>query len=275
MGLNLEYSSTGGGIKPEQVYRDLFSDFWSESTRIEDSSLRDITRKAILTINTPLYALLVYKNTGDISEARMCHELVMDEARHILYLDNYYETGKMCDREQATVHQSCILEKLTQDQRDKLLCLETELFKYWAYERQLSDRLFSNDKISEQEIADFTLRKSTDVYLYAMISGFVTTLPTPLVTEIYHQQLRRDIHDDLEDLAEDYGHRMPNPLLMRLHGMNGLDFGREYSQDELLKLVQTSGVFVNQTKFLENHFKDHPIPDEYAWIRDCVVPVIN
>ena len=78
--------------KPSDKYFSLFQIFLAETGQMSDETLRDVTKKAISTINTPLYAAIVHFETDSLERALLSHELILEEARYILFLDYLYSS---------------------------------------------------------------------------------------------------------------------------------------------------------------------------------------
>jgi hypothetical protein len=256
---------------PIEVYQQICSQILSKIETIPDSRIRDITKKAVFTINTPIYAAIVYTNTQDLEASIKCHDMVSNEAHRILFLDEYYETGEDRFKTQAEKCFRNLVAKLNQKQAKELTSLEKKLFTYWDYEQELSTKMKNREAISLDNIEKITLKKSTDMYLYSLISGFLIDIPQEIVRKLYHQQLLRDFNDDMRDLSEDFERQRPNPLLLRLSKKMTLNLNDQYSQTILTQLVKTYGVDQDQRGFIENYIKSQStsLPKQNEWIQKC------
>ena len=179
---------------------------------------------------------------------------------NVLILYNYYnETGLDGYHSRAEDAHQVLLKKLEPHKKNRLLGLEMELVPtFFTLERRLSAKLRRGDIIDDREVQEFTLRKSTDVFLYAAIAAFVVPIPKQVADELYYQQLLQDFDDDHRDLAEDFEQRMPNPLIMRFHKRGLIDFNRHYSQGQLEELAKRSGVYDEHKAFVESYVTELP-----------------
>ena len=253
----------------QRVYASLTTRFLRDAEQIDDGGLRALTKKSILTINTPLYATLVYQENGSIEMAVLCHYLVLDEARYILLLDYFHENGEEAYKLQAEATHQRLLSRLKPDEKERLLGLEKLLVpEFFGFERELSNKLKNGDDINNAEIQEYTFKKSEDVFLYATVAGFVAPIPRQVINELYHQQLLRDFEDDCRDLSEDFGQRMPNPLIMRIWQRKLIDLNSPYTQQQLEILVRSSSVFEEHMGYLNEHIRSQQnnLPPKYAWL---------
>jgi len=250
-----------------------YKDFFEEFRKLDKSKgeIKAINEKSVSTINTPIYATIVYFKTSSFNVARRIHNLIILECQYILFLDNYHETGLIREKRKAQKSHEVLLSKLNKKQKERLMKLENKLFSYWDLERKLSGKLKKNKKVSDSEIKTITRKKSTDVFLYFLILNFFLKVPKSIINEIYKQQLIRDFDDDMRDLFEDFRQAMPNPLLLRLYRRKMLDPNEQYSQDELEQLVKAQGIDKEQRKFIEEYIKNWPanLPNQYGWIQNC------
>ena len=243
--------------KLRQAYEILFRRFLREANRIKSKNLKEITKKSISTINTPIYASIVYLETGSMEKADLCHKLILEEANFILFLDYYYETGLNKYRKRAERIQKKLLSRLNPIEKRKLLNLEKRIFTFWQLERGLSEKMKANKTIAIKEIEKFTLKKSRDVFLYSLISTFIAPIQKKIIHQLYHRQLLRDFEDDCRDMMEDLRQKMPNPLTLRLYQKGLIDLDKTYSQKKIEKLGKSSGIFSSHKRYIKKYIRNH------------------
>lgn len=243
--------------KPRQSYESLFRRFLKEANKIKSKSLKEITKKSISTIDTPIYASIIYSETGSMEKVYLGHKLILEEAKFILFLDYYYETGLNKYWKRAELIHKKLLGRLSPIEKRKLLNLEKRLFTFWQLEKDLSEKMKANKTIEIKEIEKFTLKKSRDVFLYFLIATFIAPIQKKIIHQLYHRQLLRDFEDDCRDLMEDLKQKMPNPLILRLYQEELIDPEKVYSQKKLEKLGKSSGIFSSHKRYIKEYIRTH------------------
>lgn len=233
-----------------------------------------IAQKAISTVNTSLYAAVALDRTDSEEIAHRVHTLVRDETMYILFLDRFYESGDALSKSIADRCRKRVETLLQPEQHLSLSQLEAKLFTFWDVEREMKEKVQLQQPISDAELREFILRKSTDVFAYAHAAGCVCKFPRGVVLELYRQQLMRDVEDDLRDLGEDATQSMPNPLLIRLQQKKLYDPSVVHRQEDLMRAVQESGVSQEHSTFVQKYCSaiSRSFPQEYLWMRECVPP---
>ncbi len=238
---------------------------------------RDIARKAISTVNTPIYRAFVESKTNEFDKARKVHEQVRDECMYVLFLDKFYESGnpefqKIADECHVRVQQT-----LNPAQREKLSDTEKRLFAFWDLEQKMKQSMQRNDPVSDADLREFIRRKSTDVFLYTTVTRFSSYIPKEVIMELYMHQLLRDLGDDHDDLEEDLSEGMPNPLLLRLvqKGVNVPTLPKD--QAVLSREVDASGVSKEHTAFVTKYCRaiEPDLPEHLQWMRECAGIDVN
>jgi hypothetical protein len=262
--------------EPTDTYQRLTSAFVVETEQFSTEDERHTARKAIETMNTPLYASVAAFESASEDVAHKVHTRVRNEGMYILFLDRAYERKDDPSRQQADAQHQLILGDLPSSQQQQLLALENKLFAFWDIEQDMRERMRSSSPVSEEELREFILRKSTDIFLYATITRFSIPMPREVMLEFYVHQLLRDVDDDFRDLAEDAEEQMPNPLLLKLWQKGAYDFSRSCDQRELESLVTETGVFAQHTSFIRAYCQaiSANLPEKYKWMRQCAgIPV--
>ncbi len=207
-----------------------------------------IEYKAIETMGLPLFFVLAQEVTGDDTLAGKIYQLVLLEAKYILYLDFYHEGKGVENKNLADQFHNELLFQLKKNQREELLSLEKNLFYFWDLERELAKKMFVK-QVTFQEVEEYTLLQSTDVFLYIQILSFFCKFPNHLYETLYLAQVQRDFGDDQRDLQEDFEEGMPNPLLLRLweKGITPKESRLTFLQTEVTRF----GVLEEQSIFLK------------------------
>jgi len=115
---------------PANLYKHLFKKYENKIRNLKDGDIKLINKKSVLTINTPLYATILNLTQNSEEAADKVHELILLEAQHILFLDDYYEKNLIEKKKEAKQAQKILLPKLNREQKKKLLNLEKKLFSY-------------------------------------------------------------------------------------------------------------------------------------------------
>jgi hypothetical protein len=257
--------------EPADAYQRFTSTFTDEANFLPMEDERHMARKAIETMNSPLYATIAAFETASEDVAHKVHTRVRNEGMYILFLDRAYERKDEPSRLQAEEQHQRVLSDLLSPQRDQLLALEKKLFTFWDMEQKMREKMRSNTPVSEEDLREFILRKSTDVFLYATITRFSVPVPREVMLEFYMHQLLRDVEDDFRDLAEDGNEQMPNPLLLRLWQHGNYDFSCPLDQQRLELLATETGVFAQHSSFVRNYCQTivENLPKKYQWMRLC------
>tara|TARA_Y100000310_G_C20602320_1_gene773698 strand:- start:541 stop:1314 length:774 start_codon:yes stop_codon:yes gene_type:complete len=252
-----------------KTYKKILDDSIKRNNKIKNKSIKKINDKAIATINTPLYATIAFQETKSLDVANKIHDLILLETQHILFLDNYYETGSLKEKKKAEKSNKLLLSKLDKNQKKKLKSLENKLFTYWKLEKKLSKKIKSSKKITEMEIKTITRKKSKDIFLYSLLLSFFVKVPKSITNFIYAQQLERDLEDDFEDLREDFQNKIASPLILRLYKKNLINMKNNYSQKELERLTPRSNSYKKQKILVREIIKklDNNLPKGYSWIK--------
>ncbi len=251
----------------KSLYNKFFINFLKESNSVS----KKLYRKAIFTINTPLYATIAFIKTKTYDLANKVHKLIIYEALSVLYYDLYQETGENEFKYKSNKFHNLLLKKLNKKNAKELLKLEEKIKIFWDIENKIHKKILFNKKITDKEIEIFTLRKSKDVFAYFKIMSFFANVPVSIRTVLYIQQIKRDLEDDFNDLLEDSKQNMPNPLLLRLYKNNLYNPNKNYTKKELIKLIIKNGIFKKHKDFIENYCKKYKynLKDEYKWIEKC------
>lgn len=131
--------------------------------------------------------------------------------------------------------------------RERLAAAEKELYPFFTEEDRMRTLIRNGQDVTESAINALTLRKSTDVFLYASIPG---DIPTAIERNLYLRQLFRDCDDDFRDLGEDSERGNPNPLLLRLYRRGHPIRG---TQEELSRIVEQTGVGREHLAFIRTY----------------------
>lgn len=206
-----------------------------------------VGKKAIISVNTPIYSL--------ITKLEYVHIPVILEAKFVHYLDLFYERGDEEFFLKANIAHTELYHLLNIDEKNKLSSLEKKLGNFFEYEKQLSKKVDARE-IALYDLENYTILRSSDVFLYSMIAGFFGDFPEEYQSVLHYIQMKEDLKDDLKDIELDSSQGISNSLMMRAK-ING------YSLDE----AGFKKAYIDQKMFIESI---KPKVKEFGWIFNCI-----
>jgi len=163
---------------------------------------------------------IVYDLTKNINKKRKLCKLIKLADRYACLLDFYYETNDIDYYKDAKKQKKALYRRLDAAIKTDLTNLEKELLPYFNYEQDLRRKIQTQNPITEKEIKNYILKKSSDSFYYMRILQAFIPKDNNLVKAYHYRIALYDILDDLRDFEEDFKQKMPNILYLYLYNQN-------------------------------------------------------
>lgn len=184
--------------------------------------IKEANQRAQNTIHPQFYVRFALDRTGSQKEAEEVERNVMLSTQFILLLDRYYETRHIKYQVTAKEVGRQLWENLSPVEKEKFKDRYQAIGSFWAYEKSLMRKR----SFQKKDRVIYLHRKSSDVFLYTLVAGFVEPFPPGIVRAFHAMQQLNDIEDDFADMSEDRETHSPNLIFL---------FSREYRSPQDLK----------------------------------------
>lgn len=194
-------------------------------------------KRAQETIHPFWYSEIVLILTGDIKLSKKVSRNIVLTTRFILLLDSFYETNEPKYAKASEKTRNQLLKSLLPAQQKEFEKLYAKLSSFWKYEKSLTLK----KKFSEKDRLTYLRKKSSDVFLYTLVSGFVSPFPRRIVRALHAVQQLNDIYDDCIDMQEDRETNSPNLIFL---------FSWKYTTPRDLKPKEREEIILNAALLL-------------------------
>lgn len=179
---------------------------------------------------------VVFAIAGDEQKRGAALSALETAIRYFCLMDLFHETGDIDYYNEYQRQRALLFRKIERKNHQQLQEVEGEIlssWRYWDLERELKGKIRQRERVSDDEVRDYVLKKPGDAMVYGTIAQ-VYGMPPALVQAVYKRGILADVVDDVQDYEEDVSGGQPNILVLHFLNRDVTEYPDNFDQARTL-----------------------------------------